>query len=72
MCCTQFEHAQQPHSSTIVLIGFIKIITGSGFRSNRIQTIPGIEFSCGNWIMHSISINTVHIHVHVHVDGVLL
>ena len=53
-----FEHAQQPHHGTITLIGFT---TGSGFRSNRIQTIPGIEFSCGNWIMRStcISINMV-------------
>ena len=24
-----------------------------------VQTIPGIEFSCSNWIMRSISINTV-------------
>ena len=33
------------------------IIAGSGFHSN---TIPGIEFSCSNWIMGSISINTVY------------
>ena len=31
----------------------------SGFRSNRIQTIPWIKFPCGNWILCSISINTV-------------
>ena len=24
-----------------------------------VQTIPGIEFSCSNWIMRSISTNTV-------------
>ena len=58
-CGMWFEHVQQPHHSTIALIGFMKKNIGSGFLSNGIQTIPGIEFSFGNWIMLSISINTI-------------
>ena len=49
-CGTRFEHVQQPHNSTIALIRFIEnnYDTSSGFGSIRIQTIPGIEFSCSN------------------------
>ena len=46
-----------------------KIITSSGFHST---TIPGIDFSCGNWITRSISINMVHVNlIHIHVHGCL-
>ena len=41
------------------LLDIIENDYSSGFRCNRIQTIPGIEFPCGNWILRSIRVNTV-------------
>ena len=56
--CTLSEHMVAV-TNRCGLLDIIENNYSSGFRCNRIQTIPGIEFPCGNWILRSIRVNTV-------------